>query len=53
MHTLKEEEVDLIEYENYAYAIRHVGRFLDEVCMQKHIHSSLSYLTPAEFESQW
>jgi len=53
MRTIKEEEVDLSDYTNYADAIRHVGRFLDEVYMQKRIHSSLGYLTPAEFESQW
>jgi len=29
--TIKEEEVDLTEYENYADAVRLIGRFLDEV----------------------
>ena len=53
MRTIKEEEVALIAYENYAHAVSHIGRFLDEVYMQKRIHSSLGYLTPAEFESQW
>ncbi len=53
MRTIKEEEVDLSDYVNYADAIRQVGRFLDEVYMHKRIHSSLGYLTPAEFESQW
>jgi putative transposase len=53
MRTIKEEEVDLSEYENYADANRQVGRFLDEVYMHKRIHSSLGYLTPAEFECQW
>jgi putative transposase len=53
MRTIKEEEVDLTEYENFADAVGHIGRFLDEVYMQKRIHSSLGYLTPAEFESQW
>jgi putative transposase len=53
MRTIKEEEVDLSDYANYADAVRQLGRFLDEVYMHKRIHSSLGYLTPAEFESQW
>ena len=52
MRTIKE-EVDLAEYENYGDAHRQIGRFLDEVYMHKRIHSSLGYLTPAEFETQW
>ena len=53
IRTIKEEEVDLSDYVNYTDAVRQVGRFLDEVSMHKRIHSSLGYLTPAEFESQW
>jgi len=53
IRTIKEEEVDLSEYEDYADAYRQIGRFLDEVYMHKRIHSSLGYLTPVEFESQW
>jgi transposase InsO family protein len=53
MRTIKEEEVDLSDYQNYADAVRQIGRFLDEVYMHKRMHSSLGYLTPAEFESQW
>src|SRR6266699_1424320 len=53
MRTIKEEEVDLSEYEDYTDAVRQVGRFLDEVYMHKRIHSSLGYLTPLEFEQQW
>ena len=53
MRTITEEEVDLSDYTNYADAARQIGRFLDEVYMHKRIHSSLGYLTPAEFESQW
>lgn len=51
MRTIKEEEVDLSEYEDFSDAREHIGHFLDEVYMHKRIHSSLGYLTPAEFES--
>jgi transposase InsO family protein len=53
VRTIKEEEVNLSEYRDYHDAYDHLGRFLDEVYMHKRIHSSLGYLTPAEFESQW
>ena len=51
--TLKEEEVALTEYQDLADAWRQLGRFLDDVYNTKRIHSSLGYLTPAEFEQQW
>lgn len=53
IRTIKEEEVYLSEYENYDDAYRQIGHFLDEVYTHKRIHSSLGYLTPGEFESQW
>ena len=53
MRTIKEEEVDLSEYRDYADACRQIGRFLEDVYMRKRIHSSLGYLTPVEFEAQW
>ena len=53
MRTIKEEAVDLSEYRDYGDAYRQIGRFLDNVYMQKRIHSSLGYLTPAEFEAEW
>ena len=53
IRTIKEEEVNLSEYEDYHDALQQLGRFLDEVYMHKRIHSSLGYLTPVEFESQW
>jgi putative transposase len=53
MRTIKEEEVDLSEYHDYADASRQLGRFLDAVYNHKRIHSALGYLTPMEFEEQW
>ena len=53
MRTIKEEEVDLSEYQDYADARRQIGRFLEDVYMRKRIHSSLGYLPPLEFEEQW
>ncbi len=53
MRTIKEEEVHLSEYRDFQDAYQQIGRFLDEVYMRKRIHSSLGYLTPVEFETQW
>ena len=53
MRTLKEEEVSLNEYEDLADARAHLTHFLDQIYQYKRIHSSLSYLTPAEFEDHW
>lgn len=53
MRTIKEEEVDLSEYEDYHHAYQQIGRFLDDVYMHKRVHSSLNYLTPTEFEALW
>jgi transposase InsO family protein len=53
MRTIKEEEVDLSDYQDYHDAYRQIGQFLEDVYMRKRVHSSLKYLTPAEFENQW
>ena len=53
IRTIKEEEVDLSDYQDYHDAYRQIGRFLEDVYMRKRVHSSLNYLTPAEFESHW
>lgn len=52
MCTIKEEEVDLSDYKDYDDALHQLDRFLDEAYGYKRIHSSLGYLTPAEFEDQ-
>ena len=53
IRTIKEEEVDLSDYDDYTDAVRQLGRFLNDVYMHKRIHSSLGYLTPVEFEERW
>jgi len=53
MRTIKEEEVYLSEYRDFADAQRQIGRFLDDVYRYKRIHSALGYLTPTEFALQW
>jgi transposase InsO family protein len=53
IRTIKEEEVILSDYRDFEDARSQIGRFLDEVYTHKRIHSSLGYLTPAEFEAEW
>lgn len=53
MRTIKEEEVDLSEYNDFADVYRQIGRFLEDVYNTKRIHSALGYLTPVEFEAAW
>jgi putative transposase len=53
MRTIKEEEVDLSEYRNFAEAYQQIEQFLEDVYMEKRIHSSLGYLTPSEYEMNW
>lgn len=53
MRTLKEEEVYLHEYQDFADARTHIARFMDDVYMHKRVHSALGYLPPAEFEALW
>ncbi len=50
IRTIKEEEVYLNEYQNYADAYQRIGHFIEDVYQTKRIHSALGYLTPAEFE---
>lgn len=50
IRTIKEEEVDLAEYLDFHDARQQIGQFIEDVYNNKRIHSSLGYLTPAEFE---
>jgi putative transposase len=40
-------------YRDFDDALAQLGHFIDNVYLTKRIHSSLGYLTPAEFEAQW
>jgi transposase InsO family protein len=53
IRTIKEEEVYLNEYADLEDARKQIGRFIEDVYQKKRIHSSLGYLTPAEFEAAW
>ena len=53
IRTIKEEEVDLSEYNDFSDAHYQLGAFIQDVYMTKRIHSSLGYLTPVEFESSY
>jgi len=53
MKTLKVEEVDGQAYRNLAHAKCSIGTFIDDIYNQQRLHSSLSYLSPAEFEERY
>jgi transposase InsO family protein len=53
LRTIKEEEVDLSDYQDFQECWQNIDRFLNDVYMYKRIHSSLGYLTPVEFEYNW
>jgi len=52
IRTFKEEHIDYTEYENFTDAIQQIAYWLEVDYMTERIHSSLDYLTPAEFEVQ-
>jgi transposase InsO family protein len=53
IRTIKEEEVYLNEYTNFAMTYQSIGNFIDVVYQTKRIHSALGYITPQEFESAY
>jgi transposase InsO family protein len=53
IRTIKEEVVDLSDYQDFADAYAQIGHFIEQVYQYKRIHSALGYLTPAEFEAVW
>jgi putative transposase len=52
MKTLKSEEVYLHQYRDQEEARASIQRFIEEVYNGKRLHSSLGYLSPANFEEQ-
>jgi len=52
IRTIKEEEVELSEYEGFWNVKDRIGEFTEEGYQKKRIHSALGYLTPAGFEER-
>ena len=50
IRTLKEEEVDINDYQSISEARDRIGHFIRQVYHQKRPHSALGYLTPMEFQ---
>ena len=53
MKTYKYEEVYLSDYETFEDVIRNATRFIEDVYNAKRLHSSIGYVPPNEFESEW
>jgi putative transposase len=51
LRTFKEEHVDYADYQDYDDALVQIEHWLEVEYMTERIHSSLGYLTPAEFEA--
>ena len=52
IRTVKEEHIDYTEYNNFDDAFDQLSFWLEVEYMTERIHSSLGYLTPAEFEAE-
>ena len=52
IRTLKEEEVNINDYQSITEARDRIGHFITQVYNQKRPHSALGYLTPMEFQQQ-
>jgi transposase InsO family protein len=53
IRTIKKEEIDLADYQDFADAYAQIRPFVEQVYQHKRIHSALGHLTPTEFEAQW
>ncbi|MBD2054612.1 transposase [Oculatella sp. FACHB-28] len=52
MRTIKEEEVDFLEYRNFTESYEQIEQFFGNVYMKKRVHSSLNYLIPDEYDKE-
>ena len=52
IRTLKEEKVDIDDYQSITKARERIGHFITQVYNHKRSHSALGYLTPVEFEQE-
>jgi len=50
---LKREEVHLCDYEDFTDVLFRFPQFIEALYNEKRRHSSLGYLSPAEFEAKW
>ena len=50
IRTLKEEEVNINDYQSITEARDRIGQFIEQVYHQKRPHAALGYLTPMEFQ---
>lgn len=48
--TLKHEEVNLTQYQNFEEAAGSIGAFIEAVYNRERLHSALGYVSPVEFE---
>lgn len=53
MKTLKNEEVDLSDYQTFQDVVDNVFPFIGDVYNHKRLHSSLGYMPPVEFEENF
>lgn len=51
--SLKREEVYLWDYEDFTDVLLRFPQFIEDLYNEKRRHSSLGYLSPAEFEAKW